>query len=267
MKPIDWTRVWSLQLLEAIPVPGLATAATWQGTVPGTSRAPGKNHPEAGAWLVHQYCPPMGICVDPMAGSGGLWVKVQRQRVGSLYACEIEESLYSLCSQNLKLKNFGSSSVACSDAREWKPAKKANLVLFSPPFLQNHSSGATEHQRNIRERKSLHTMQEFGTHPDNLGRKKAVEFWQGMSSVYSSVSKYLNPTGYAIVILRNRIRHGQEIDEIGRHISLMHQEGLKPIGAHVRDLVRPTGYQAWKLARNPNLPWIRYEWAIVSRLC
>ena len=108
-------------------------------------------------------------------------------------------------------------------------------------------------------------MQEFGTHPGNLGGKRAADYWEGMGSVYESVSEYVNPDGHVVVILRNRIRQGLEVDEVGRHISLIQERGLNPVGVHFRDLVRPTGYQAWKLARDPNLPWIRYEWAVVAK--
>jgi hypothetical protein len=265
VKPTDWAHAWELKLFEPIPVPGMANTSTWRGTAPGTTRAPGKNHPDVGAWLVNRYCPPEGVCVDPMIGSGGLWVKVSSSHLGTLQACEVEESLCHLSRENIKLRKFRLANVECSDAREWKPSHLADLVLFSPPFLQNHSSGATAHQQNIRERKSLHTMQEFGAHPDNLGRKNSIDFWNGMGAIYAGIREYVKPKGYVIVILRNRIRHAQEVDEIGQHISLMRSKGLCPIGSHARDLVRPTGYQAWKLARNPGLPWIKYEWAIVTQ--
>lgn len=262
----EWAARWDCDLLDPVPVPGLATAATWRGAVSGTTRAPGKNHPIAAAWLVDRYCPPGGVCVDPMIGTGGLWLRASRDRIGALYGCEVEESLYELGRGNVGGRGFRVSGVECSDARRWEPPAPADLVLFSPPFLQNHSSGATAHQQRIRERKSLHTMQQFGTSPDNLGRRRKGEFWVAMSEVYARVADYLGPGGRAVVILRNRIRQGVELDEVGRHIGLMRGAGLVPAGVHPRDLERPTGYQAWKVARDPRTPWVRHEWAVVATL-
>jgi hypothetical protein len=108
-------------------------------------------------------------------------------------------------------------------------------------------------------------MQEFGSHPGNLGRKKNNDFWNGMGQVYANVYRYVKRTGYVIVILRNRILQGRETDEIGRHLALLRSKGFAIVGVHARDLQRPTGYQAWKVAKDPNIPWIRYEWAVVAR--
>lgn len=261
----DWADLWACELFDSVPVPGLATAAAWRNTVPGTTRAPGKNHPALGAWLVDQYCPVAGLCADPMFGSGGLWINSSPYRINSLEGCEIEENLSEVGLRNAQLRAFNSVRVHCGDARYWSPSKPPDLVLFSPPFLQNHTSGATDKQKLIREKKALHTMQEFGSHPDNLGRKRPSEYWAGMGSVYRNVSSYIKRTGTALIVLRNRIRGGIEVDEIGKHIRAMREAGLSVLGVHPRDLQRPTGYQAWKLARDPRTPWIRYEWIVVAR--
>jgi hypothetical protein len=266
MEPKEHANLWRSELLDPVPVPGLANAATWQGTVLGTTRAPGKNHPLVGAWLVERYCPPAGICADPMFGPGGLWVRAPEKQLRAVYGCEIEEPLCQLARKNLECCQFRTTSVSCSDACHWEPPSLADLVLFSPPFLQNHSAGKTAHQQGIRERKSLHTMQEFGCHPGNLGRKSATEFWDAMTSVYTRVASYVRSSGHMVVVLRNRIRHGREMDEVGRHIHLMRDAGFVILGVHARDLQRPTGYQAWKFARDPNMAWIRYEWVVVAQV-
>ncbi len=265
MKLNDWAGLWKCDLLDNVPVVGHATSATWRNAVPGTTRAPGKNHPDLGAWLLQLYCSDAAICVDPMFGSGGLWINAPLERVGHLEGCEIEASLSSIGRSNARSRRFRSAEVACNDAATWTPSCQPDVVLFSPPFLQNHSSGATEKQKLIREKKALHTMQEFGAHPENLGRKKPSEFWAGMDAVYKNIASYIRPSGVALVILRNRIRSGQEVDEVGRHIGALRGAGFSIPGVHARDLERPTGYQAWKLARNPATPWIRYEWVVVAQ--
>ncbi len=267
LSPEDWANRWRLKLRETIPVPGLASAATWQGTALGTTRAPGKNHPQVGAWLVERYCRGRRICVDPMLGAGGLWLRTTKTSLGnaSLQGCEIEETLYGLAKMNIETGNYRSTNLFCADALEWEPSDDASLVLFSPPFLQNHSAGATKHQIEIMERKSLHTMQEFGKSPKNIGRRTPSEFWKSMAILYKNIHRYLHRNGCVVVILRNRIKNGTEIDEIGRHINLMMESGLVPVAVHPRELLRPTGYQAWKLARNPDLPWVKYEWVVVAQ--
>lgn len=265
LQPEYWTNLWGCELLAAIPVSGFATAATWRGMTSGTTRAPGKNHPLAGAWLIDQYCPEDGVCVDPMFGAGGLWIKADVTRVGSLEGCEIEGTLCGLGRSNLQQQSLKCADLSHADAVAWRPRRSPDLVLFSPPFLQNHSAGSNAHQQAIRERKSLHSMQEFGGHVENLGTKKPDAYWDSIARLYENVSSYVNRRGSVVVILRNRILRGCEIDEVGRHINLMRAAGLTITGAHVRDLVRPTGYQAWKVARDPNIPWIRYEWAIAAQ--
>jgi hypothetical protein len=103
------------------------------------------------------------------------------------------------------------------------------------------------------ERRGLHSMQAFSMRPPD------------MLLVYSHIKAYLEPSGTMVVILRNRIQKGEEVDAVGNQIALMRFAGFELVGAHGRDLVRPTGYQQWKVAKDPTVPWVRWEWAVVAR--
>ncbi|MBI4863478.1 MAG: hypothetical protein HY815_24920 [Candidatus Riflebacteria bacterium] len=198
----------------------------------GSMRAPGKNHPLVGAWLVTRWAQPGGVCADPMIGVGGLWLRTNGT-VGRLYGCEIEPGLCALARDNLPA---GVLVLSQGDARSWKPPEPVNMVLFSPPFLQNHSAGATAHQQEIRERKRLHTMQEFGSDPANLGSTKSQGFWSGMGLIYKQARLYLAGGGHLAVVLRNRIRKRRETNEVGEHIRLIRGAGFDLVGVHPRDL-------------------------------
>lgn len=243
--PFDWCDAWNVSLLEEIPHPGLATSKDWAGHQAEARRWPGRNHPRAGQWLRERYSRPDDYCADPMAGVGGLWIGVPKRRVEY---CEIEKS---------------PATIRQHDARTWRPFLDADLVMFSPPFLQNHSAGAGEHQQEIRNRKGLHSMQEFGASEGNLGRMKPAEFWPAMLDVYRQVRTYTTNSGVMVVILRNMIRQGHEVQHVGEHVRMMRAAGWNPYGAHPRTL-RPTGYTQFKVARDPSTPWIKTEWAIVA---
>lgn len=245
--PDGWCERWAIPLLPEIPYPGLCTAKDLEGMVPDKKRWPGRNDPRAGAWLYARYGGGDFRCADPMYGVGQLWLKVPTR---NLVAVELEPSLVD-------------SWVQRADARTWQPINRQDLVMFSPPFLQNHSAGATAHQHEIRDRKGLHAMQAFGVSDGNLGSMRADEFWRAMLDVYCCVYEYTKISGHMVVILRNLIRQGLEVDIVGQHVSLMRNHGWSILGAHPRAL-RPTGYQQWKVARNASTPWIKTEWAVVA---
>lgn len=245
--PAEWCARWGVPLLDEIPHPGLATARDLANLAPELRTWPGRNHPRAGQWLRAKYSLPTSTCVDPMYGAGCLWVG---DPVRPVIGADIEAA----------------SPRSCGNARTWAPpdGSLADLVMFSPPFLQNHSAGVTAHQRQIRDSKGLHSMQEFGATVGNLGRMKPVEFWLAMAEVYAQVLTYTKPIGRMVVILRNYIREGREVDEVGDHLALMRGACWEIEGVHPRAL-RPTGYQQWKVARDPRTPWIRTEFAVVAK--
>ncbi|MFA6093992.1 MAG: hypothetical protein WC986_13720 [Elusimicrobiota bacterium] len=242
---------WGVDLLEEIPVPGLATAVDWGGCAPGTTDYPGRNHPGMGAWLWEKYRPAVGTtAADPMIGVGGLWLQTDAFVLG----CDVCSDAVKLAEQNLE--QYGFLDVA--PAETWRPDPPSSpyripLAMFSPIYQQSHSSGASEHQQEIRREKRAAAVQQFEARfPD-------------MRKVYANVGSWIAPGGVMIVILRNRIENGRERDEIADHVRMMRETGWVVAGAHPRDLERPTLFQQWKVARDPETPWIRWEWAIVAR--
>lgn len=242
--PAEWCALWNVPLFEEIPAPGLATAkdmdpfADW----------PARNHPRMGAWLREKYLKPGKLAADPMYGAGALWASWRPH-----YACDVEPAAYR------------GGACQTGDARTWRPPCLMDLVKFSPPYLQNHDSGKSEHQKQLVESKGLTAMQAFGNSPGNLGRMHPREFFIAMRQVYEIVRTYISCTGRMIVILRDMIRSGQGLDHVGRHIGQMRFAGWHVEGVHPRDLERPTGMMQWKVSSDPETPWTRYEWAVVCR--
>lgn len=246
--PGDWCSLWDIALLDEIPHPGFATAKDIEKLPAAERKWPGRNDPRAGLWLWRKYGGVGSACADPMIGVGQLWLHIPHAY--TLEGCDLESRRPELAPK--------------ADARYWQPrVRHKALVMFSPPYLQNHSAGATEHQQQIRDSKGLHAMQEFGGSPGNLGRMKPHEFWGAMLEVYRNVRTYTSTFGHMVVIVRNRVSKGREVNEIGEHIALMRAAGWRIEGAHPRAL-RPTGYTQWKVAADPSTPWVRYEWAVVA---
>lgn len=226
-----------------IPVKGPAHPTDWAETAPGTTRYPGRNHPELGWWLVHEFCPPGGACADPMIGAGGLWLDVPSTL--PLCGCDVNAEAV-----RLARINAAPALLEVANAETWEPPGAVDFVMFSPPYPQSHTSGATAHQREIREKKNLHAMQEFKSSPPDLLK------------VYRQVLTYCR--GKMCVIVRNSIRRGKETDWVQKQAELIEEAGWLDIQMWWRDLARPSGYQQWKVARDPNTPWIKEEWVIVA---
>lgn len=234
-----------IRLGAEIPVPGHATSKDWVGTTPGTTRYPGRNHPRLGQWLVETFCPYRGVCADPMIGAGGLWLNADvKGQVQFIYGCDVNPDAVWRAKRNVPCP----SSISVASAETWRPPHDADLVMFSPPYPQAHSAGKTAHQIEMRERQGLHAMQEFA-HP-----------FPDLLKVYKQVREYC--VGRMLVIVRNRIVNGEENDWIYQQAELVREAGWDFIQMWWRHLERPTGYQQWKLARDPNTPWIRHEWVI-----
>jgi hypothetical protein len=83
-----------------------------------------------------------------------------------------------------------------------------------------------------------------------------------MLAVYRQIRTYCY--GLMCVVLRNRILKGKEVDEVGVHVEWMREAGWRIVETLRRDLLRPTGYQQWKVARDPSTPWIRWEYVVVA---
>lgn len=267
----SWTHRWKVPALEPVPYPGAATSADWKFCVEGTSKAAGKNHPKAGGWLAQKYLGENGTAADPMLGVGGLWLNAGEQ-VSTLHGADCEAPLTQMAVENLG--RAGIDAVVWNESgRNWVPRNpetgkpvKVSLAMFSPPFRQNHSAGATEHQQEIIRVKNLHQVQAFGQSDDNFANLDEIAYWAAMWEVYARAAAYLAPGGHMVVILRNMIRNGAELDIVGRHLKVAaSMTGLEVLGAHPRDLERPTGYQAWKVAKDATVRWVRIEWAIVLR--
>ena len=280
---LSHTTKWGVELGETVPFPGPADSQEWLGTAPGTTRIPGRNRPPVGAWIFDHYFEGRDgiVCSDPMVGAGCLWNWIAPARIKKLWGVDCEAATITVAQANLA--DFR-TEIARGDARSWKPWKirmkkgengedtpvihrpQMHLVMTSHPFPQSHSSGGTKHQQEIRERKNLHAMQEFGTSPSNIANMKTeADRWCAILQTYARIRESLRPDGISAVILRNHVKGQVEQPEVEKHIWAMRMAGLTPFRAHPRDLVRPAFYEQAKLSKNPDYVWTRLEWVITAR--
>jgi tRNA1(Val) A37 N6-methylase TrmN6 len=208
-----------------------------------------------------------------MIGVGGLWLRVDPARLRALYGADCEGALTTIADQNLRYFTRKLDAGHDWDARHWLPyAKKkvkVDLVFFSPPFRQNHSCGKTASQQEIRDRNHLHSMQNFGNNQANLARlvKTPARFWAAMVEVYGMAREMMKKDGTMVVILRNFVKNGQEVDDIFNHIMCMRLAGLDPVGAHPREVPTTKYIQmqwAYRKVELEDRIWIDLETAVVA---
>jgi hypothetical protein len=262
-----WVRRWQyrlggqkLELLEAIPHPGLAKPSHWKDCVPGTTKIAGRNHPDVGAWLARKYGDPKKSAADPMVSVGGLWLKT-KGLIKRLHANDCEFPLVFLAQENLVLRRQIDALFSGEDAVSWRPPGAVHLILTSPVFGQNHSSGATRQQKSIRKDKDIYAVQAFQAKaPGNLAHLAGPQYWATMLRIYAQMRSYLSRAGTAVVLLRNHVRSGKEVDDVGNHLALMSIAGFRILGLHPRKL-EPTMYNRWHFEKSGR-PYVGLEWAV-----
>lgn len=288
-KAQKWATSWSVPLLCPIPIPGHASTSQWKTCVEGTTEAPGRNHPTVGQWLLHRYGGPRIVAADPMVGAAGLWID-GREFVERLYANECESKLTRVSAKNLasagyvtwekRVHGLASYQVSNDDARTWRPdrwsidrksiknkkaAKKVflpvDLIVTSPPFGKNHDAGNTGVNKDCVEDKNLHAAQAWGKDPRNIGNLKGWRLWEALLQIYGQMASYLKKGGTAVVILRNYIRDGKDVDDVGNHLVLMRMAGFKIVGVHPRE-VWATGHRA-KYVHTMGMPYTDLEFTVV----
>lgn len=265
MTPQAYADSWGVPLLAEIPARGHATARDWGWATEGSLDAPGRNHPVMGAWIVDRYCPPNATCADPMIAVGGLWIRADRSRARRVYGAELEP-IGLLAQRNLDPHNRGRALVEIeADAKGWAPPEPVDFAQFSPPYDEvNHDSGKCESQVNLVKSKGWQTFQAFGGSPQNIGRLTGAAYWRAIRRVYRKVASYVKHGAHVVVIVRNHIREGREVDRVRWHIRLLELVGLVVLGVHPRAL-RPGGPMQMKVSRDPSTPWTKFEFAVACR--
>jgi len=259
---VKWGRT-DIPVLGCVPVFGAATAQTWAGRAEGTQKYPGTNHPRLGRWIYDMFGNGAKIVLDPMIGVGGLQYLLPPHV--KVIGTDVNKAAVGLSYANLgRLGRV--CRLSCEDAATaaWREGPFW-LAMTSPEFPQSHSAGATQHQQDMMEKKRLYAFQDFARHRYSTSSFKGQAREDFICRIYENVERHLFKGGYFAVVLKNRIKHGEEVDEVGLNLRQLRRAGFRIQGGYVRPLLRPTGYQAWKFAKNPNMPWVKGEWVVVCR--
>lgn len=261
-----WAEKWNVTLLPPVPWVGKATNGEWAGTADGTLLKAGRNRPNMGAWLLNKYGFPGMRVGDPMCGVGGLFLRYP-YRVASFDGNDCVPARVDLARRNLaRFLVTDDLHVQVGDARVWKPRHLLDLVITSPEYRDvNHSSGPGAKQQEIVQKHRMYQVQAFEVTDESLGAMSEEDFWAGCFEVYSRIHEALVPGGRVIVVLRNKVTKGREVDHVGRHIGLMRMAHLLVDEVLPRDLGAPSRFTMQKVARNPDQPYIRTEWKVLGR--
>ncbi len=152
--------------------------------------------------------------------------------------------------------------------------KYFDSVITSPPYsgtLSRHSGGEQGkwNKSGIAKKKNLPANYSqndgnIGNLPINSTAKKQT-YLEAMSVVYSEVWKVLKPGGCAVIVVKSFTSNKQNIDLPYQTWTLMER-----VGFQLEDLIkfRLPNLSFWRVLqyrRNPEIPQIRHEYAIVVR--
>jgi hypothetical protein len=201
-----------------------------------------------------------------MAGIGGLWVAVEPTSINAMALCDCEPDLAILGAANMVLRFGIIPTYDVGDVRTWSPPEwPLDLLVTSFVFRQSHDFGNTKYQKDLMEKKQLHTYKAFGQSPNNLVRhiKPNImdneEFYSEVRKACRQIITYAPK--WCFFIIRNLIYHKKPLDEVGDHIISLQSAGFDITELIPRRLC-PGGPTQWKLARDPNTQWTRTEWIL-----
>lgn len=245
------------------PIAGPATTSEWSNFDRSTMTYSGRNRPSLGRWIIESFAKADDIGFDCMAGCGSLWMKSLSTHFKKVYFSDWSFQSFNIL--NLNLERF----VRCGEVESFvMDISKSRLdqfegdlpgfIMFSPPFRQNKSAGKGDRQREIVESKHMSIVESFkgGQLTDKAG------FFETMRMAYQNIYFSTTDDARMYIILRNYIRKNKEVDEIGEHLNALKIADWKVKQMFVRDLVRPTAFQAWKLKKDPFMCWTRNEYVL-----
>lgn len=218
----------------------------------GLQEFPGRNDSRYGAWMLSTLIPGTSspVVADPMCGGGQLWLL--RGKDVSVVGCELK-------AERVAVARAGGIQAECGEAESWTPPCVPDLVGFSPPYPNcDHSSGSTDHQKDLVASKGLQSMQ-------------AIEQVPCMWRVFAQIATYADKAPVA-VICKNYVqgtkglgKKGQaEVDWVSELAASMAMAGLGEVTRYWRK-VPPGPTEQWKLARDPSHRVVTREYVLVAR--
>jgi tRNA G10 N-methylase Trm11 len=186
--------------------------------------------PELARQLITEYCPPGGLVVDPMCGTGTTLVEAAalgRQAIG----VELEPRWAALADANLdhalSADQTPLTEVRVGDARQLPVlladvAGRVDLVVTSPPYACD--TGVIDKPTwqaggSMCPRDTLN----YSGDPANFGRARGVDWRAGIGQVLAGCARVLRPGGLLVTVTKNTRRAGRLNDLATTTIQLADQ--------------------------------------------
>jgi modification methylase len=227
--------------------------------LPTSSRHPGKMLPELARRIIHEYCPPGGLVVDPLCGIGTTLVEAAalgRRAVG----VELEPRWAQLARANLD-HTLGADQAALAevrvgDARQLPElladlAGQVDLLVTSPPYACEAGVIDKPAWRAGQQLCPKDTLN-YSRDPANLGRARGAGWRQGIGQVLAGCGQLLRPSGLLVTVTKNTRRAGRLNDlatmtnQLADHAGFVYLQHIIALHAAVRDgglVARPSFWQ------------------------
>ena len=170
---------------------------------------PAKMKPVWAQAMIQKYSKPGDIILDPMAGVGT--TGVEASRLGrDVILVDFEKQWCNHARKNVELlersgQKIGKVEIHQGDARNIKIKKKADVIMFSPPYGHTGMGGQK------RKDKTTDQYVEYSKDLDNIGMKTGTKYFEDMNEVYSSCYRVLKNKGIMVVNTKNRVEQGKEV--------------------------------------------------------
>lgn len=217
---------------------------------------PAKMKPVWAQAMIQKYSKPSDIILDPMAGVGTTGVEASRLGRNSILI-DFEKRWCNHAEKNVELlersgQKIGKVEIHQGDARNIRIRKKADVIMFSPPY--GHAGMAGQKRKD----KTTDQYVQYSQKSDNIGMKTGTKYFEDMNEVYSSCHKVLKNKGTMVVNTKNRVEQGKEVRFDLETKKLVEENGFRLIERKRVD-APPSFFRTIYEEKHPNAPKIHYE--------
>jgi len=263
-------RTWKL--------PPTSSAAQHKVTYTKKSIAhPGKMQTTWAQRMIQEYTKPGDLILDPMAGIGTTGVEASRLGRNAILI-ELEPKWINEAKKNYNLlkkdeQKIGDVHIIKGDAKNIRLNRQVDAIIFSPPYSHTGMGapdfprgwkGGPRQGRNPRELLPKEPVWESYGGKENIGMKTGKRYWEDMEKVYEQCHKALKPDGVMVVNTKDRVKGGKVVRLGQQTAELVEKKGFKLIEKR-KIPARPSVFREIQERKNPNMPHIRYEDALVFR--
>jgi len=176
--------------------------------------------------IVDRYSDPGDLVVDPMGGTGSIYVAgITGRRVA---AGDIELQWARLLRDNAALMATRSFFALSMLAAQWDAANlpiasgRVDLIVSSPPYFDVFSDWDIKSNYLVNDDKLNEHGIAYGVHPQQIANIHIYEnYLRMMRSIYAEAKRVLRPGGKLVLVLKNVIRGGRTVPVVDDNVSLV----------------------------------------------